>query len=198
MADLRCFVAIELGPELREGIAGTQQSLARVFPKGAVRWVAPTSIHLTLTFLGDVSASRIPEIEERLRTECPPCRPFSFTGEGVGCFPNLRRPSVVWVGVSEPTGSLKRLLRAVERALKPLGFVPEERAFTPHLTLGRTNRMAPSAALAAVGTAVAAAEIGVVGVSPVSQVVLMRSELLPGGPRYTPLASVALEGRDEP
>jgi len=194
MAGIRSFVAVELDPEVKALLAEIQRQLKAATPSGAVRWVRPESIHVTLKFLGDVPQERIGAIESALEQACAPVVPLAFAVAGAGCFPDARRPNVVWVGVEDSGGQLLALQQAVERALNPLGYPPEGRPFRPHLTLGRTNRNAPGADLRKVGEAVSGLRIGHVAQVRVAEVVLMRSDLSPAGARYTPLARIPLGG----
>jgi 2'-5' RNA ligase len=158
-----------------------------------VRWVRPAGIHLTLKFLGEVPASQIAAIAEAMRSACAPHPPFSFAIGGLGCFPDARRPRVVWVGLDEPGGTLAHLQRDIERAMQPLGFRPEGRGFQPHLTLGRVKGGRPEE-LQALGAYVsrARAQVGQVQAASVS---LIRSDLRPDGAVYTGLAVAPLQGK---
>jgi RNA 2',3'-cyclic 3'-phosphodiesterase len=134
---MRTFIAIPLPAESRTMLDKMQQSL-RVH-RADVRWVAIPSIHLTLKFLGEVDPEIIPKLSESIadasRSECP----VGLRLQGLGCFPNLRMPRVVWCGIGGETEALSRLQHKVETACAAFGFAPEERAFHPHLTLGRVN-----------------------------------------------------------
>jgi 2'-5' RNA ligase len=196
MSVIRSFVAVDLGQTVKSRLAEIQRQLKASVPSGSVRWVQPDSVHLTLKFLGDVPAERIDEIADALRQACEPLAPALFAVAGAGCFPDLRRPNVVWVGVDDPARRLAALQQAVERALNPLGFPPENRPFNPHLTLGRTQRSAPGADLRAVGERVGALKVGALGRVDVHEIILMRSDLLPGGARYAPLARISLLGAE--
>ena len=196
MADVRSFVAVDLGAPVKTQLGVLQRELKARTPAGAVRWVQPDAIHLTLNFLGDVPEERVSEIVAALQRACGPIALLSFSIAGAGCFPNLRRPNVVWVGVEDPSGALRALQAAVEKALNPLGFPPENRPFKPHLTLGRTQRNAPGEDLHAVGERVGALTVGTLGQVDVREILLMRSDLLPGGARYTPLARILLGGAE--
>ncbi|MDI7277312.1 MAG: RNA 2',3'-cyclic phosphodiesterase, partial [Anaerolineae bacterium] len=136
---VRTFVAIELDVDLRTTLGELQGRLRRAPLARLGRWVAPEGIHLTLKFLGNVPAGRVPELGEALRRACARIAPFEIAIAGLGCFPSYQRPRVLWVGVEEPTGSLERLYSAVERELERVGFRPEGRPFTPHLTLARVS-----------------------------------------------------------
>ncbi len=151
---LRTFIAIELDEPLLIAIGRVQGKLKRQTPPGGVKWVAPDGIHLTLKFLGDTPAGRVPEIVAALERACAGAQPFEFSVEGRGCFPNFRRPRVIWVAVREKGQALARLQAAVERHVAPLGWPAEDRAFSPHLTLGRVNRNISPDMEAAVSAAV--------------------------------------------
>jgi 2'-5' RNA ligase len=191
MDDLRAFIAIELEPEILQRMGALQARLREEVPEGLVRWVKPEGIHLTLQFLGDVSAARVEAIAEAMRQTCAAYAPFRFTVGGMGCFPDARRPRVVWVGVDEPGGVLAGLQRSIVQALKPLGFAPEKRPFSAHLTLGRVKEGRP-AALQALGARVAQGGPEI-GQQTAAEVHLIRSDLRPSGAVYTTLAVAPLD-----
>jgi len=189
---VRTFIAIELTPAILKRIGDLQARLKEDVPHGLVRWTRPGGIHLTLKFLGEVPVTQVDAIAEAMREACTPYASFSFAVGGLGCFPNPRRPRVIWVGVDEASGVLARLQRDVERAIKPLGYPPERRGFSPHLTLGRVKGRDRDA-LQALGTYVSRAQVRV-GEMRATSVSLMRSDLLPGGAVYTELATAPLSG----
>ena len=189
---LRTFVAIELDEPLRTAIMRVQGKFRRLAPPGSVKWVAPDGIHLTLKFLGDTPTSRLGEIEAALRAACASVAPFEFSVEGRGCFPNTRRPRVVWVAVRDKGQMLARLQAAVEHHVAPLGWPTEERGFSPHLTLGRVAKGASPAAEAAVGQMVERSVVEQIGAQRVTAVNLIASELRPAGAVYTTLVSAPL------
>ena len=194
MEKIRTFIAIELEQELLKKLTDLQDRLKAEMPRGAVRWVRPEGIHLTLKFLGDVPAKQIQDIAQAVEQGCAEVSPFTLTVGGSGCYPNLRRPRVVWVGVEEPTGNLAALQRAIERHVAPLGYPTERRPFSPHLTLGRVKRQARQDERQAIGEAVAAAEVGALAEMAVAGVGVIRSDLRPSGAVYTLLADVPLAG----
>ena len=189
---LRTFIAIELDETLRIAIARVQGKFKRLVPPGSVKWVAPEGIHLTLKFLGDTPASRLGEVEAALRAACAGSAPFEFSVEGRGCFPNTRRPRVVWVAVRDKGQALARLQAAVERHVAPLGWPAEERGFSPHLTLGRVAKGASPAAEAVVGQVVEQSVVEQIGAQRVTAVNLIESELRPAGAVYRRLVNVPL------
>ena len=191
---LRTFIAIELDEPLRIALRSVQEKLKRQAPPGSVKWVGPDGIHLTLKFLGDTPRGRVPEIEAALQEACAGLKPFEFSVEGRGCFPNFHRPRVIWVAVNEKSGTLTRLQAAVERTVSPLGWPTEERAFSPHLTLGRVAKGADSPTAAAVGHAVEKSVVELIGLQPVTAISLIQSDLRPSGAVYSRLLHIPLTG----
>jgi RNA 2',3'-cyclic 3'-phosphodiesterase len=192
---LRTFIAIELNRPLREALARIQDQFRAQMPRGSVRWVEADGIHLTLKFLGDTPRKQVPEIEAALQRAVAGFGPFEFTVEGRGCFPNTRRPRVVWVAVRDHGQMLARLAAAVEREVAPLGWPTEDRPFSPHLTLGRVGRGVSSHDETAVGQAVEQSVVEQIGRQRVSGINLMQSELNPSGAVYRRLLEVALPGQ---
>jgi 2'-5' RNA ligase len=188
----RCFIAIELDRSVLEALDRLQAKLRREVPDGVVRWVAGSGIHLTLKFLGDVPLGQVRDIEDGIVRACRSYVPFALTCSGIGCFPNPRRPRVVWVGVEASGGVLSKLQQTVEREVAPLGYPTEKREFTPHLTLGRAQRRASSDELRRLGELISSAKVGPIAEMEVSEVSLIRSDLRPTGAVYTPLAQVPL------
>jgi 2'-5' RNA ligase len=189
---LRTFIAVELDDNARQALGTVLDELKPRAPKGSVRWVNPDSVHLTLKFLGDTPAKRIAEIEAALAEACAPFPAFAFVIEGRGCFPNFRRPNIVWVAVRDRGKALAHLQEAIEAKIAPLGWPTEKRPFQPHLTLGRVNRDGGPEVQAAVGAAVEAFEVDTIATVPVAGVSLMQSELRPGGSVYTRLFEARL------
>ncbi|HOG48172.1 MAG TPA: RNA 2',3'-cyclic phosphodiesterase [Anaerolineae bacterium] len=197
MDTIRAFIAIELDAPLRAALGELQGRLKRA-PLGRLgRWVDPGGIHLTLKFLGDVSTSQLPELRQALQRAAGEVLPFDVALAGLGCFPNTRQPRVIWVGVDEPTGALKRLQCAVERELGAIGFPPEGRAFTPHLTLARVRDQVASLERAELGAWVQQQSVGRVGAMCAAELALMQSQLRPGGAVYTCLEAAPLQRREE-
>ncbi len=155
-----------------------------------MKWVAPANLHLTLKFLGDIPAGDLPAVGAALRGALAGSGgPFVLGLEGVGAFPSASSPRVVWVGVTQGREALTGLAARVQEALGPLGFPPEARGFSPHLTLGRCRSSRNAAGLVAVLAALRDYRGPQVRVE---RVVLFSSELRPAGPAYAPLETFAL------
>lgn len=192
MASIRVFVAISLSDEILTMLEHTAAQLRQGLGGGAGRWVRAEGIHLTLKFLGETPEERLPVINATLDKVCCAHAPFALRLSGLGCFPNMRRPRVVWAGVEEETGRLERLQRAVERELAREGFPQEARRFTPHLTLARVHERAAREEIEALGGAVADYILDTAPAMTVRTVHLIRSDLRPSGAVYTSLYEAAL------
>jgi 2'-5' RNA ligase len=157
-----------------------------------VAWVATENLHITLKFLGGVEESQIEPITTSLAVVASDVPAFDAALRGLGAFPSLHRPRVIWVGLAEGVTPMTGLASAVDQALAAIGVPREERPFSGHVTLGRVREPRHDPALAEALTRGAACVFGEVRVEHVS---LMRSDLSPRGARYTELAALPLRGR---
>jgi RNA 2',3'-cyclic 3'-phosphodiesterase len=191
---MRSFVALLLNEATRESVAAEIERLRPL--SRAVAWVPPPNLHLTLRFLGNQTADRLREVERALEEIAATGSPFSMTLGGLGAFPGLDRPRILWVGVSEGGPAARALQLALEVALETRGFGRAARPWHPHLTIGRVfdDRRWRREAGPALREAVAgpARDFGLV---PVRAISLMRSDLSPRGARYSELASLPLGGQ---
>jgi len=184
---LRLFVAVEIEGRVKERIARLQGRLKTYDPIGAVRWVRPENLHLTLKFLGEVQDDVLPPLERALERVGHQVRPGVINLRGVGVFPRWDRPRVIWVGAPK-ADTLAEAAAAVDAALVPVGFEPEERPFAPHLTIGRVRR-SPGDGFAEVCKKYDQTDFGTISLDEVS---LVRSRLTPKGPIYTVLRRFSL------
>ena len=194
MTTIRSFIAIELSDEARAALADLQNRLKAVAPAQVVRWAAPESIHLTLHFLGDVAPNDVEKITELIQRAASTCPPFDLTMGGLGCFPNTRRPRIIWASVSGQTETLLSLQQNLGEKLKEIGFTSEARPYAPHLTVGRVKDGLPQRQLTQLGQMLEReqSQVGQLATLPVTKISLMKSELKPAGAVYTRLASVGL------
>jgi 2'-5' RNA ligase len=191
---VRLFVAIGLTDELLAALRSVRDRLDQAIEPGAVRWVRPGGIHLTLKFLGEVRDSGLGEVEALLEQAARAGQPFELRVGGFGCFPSMRKPRVLWVGVEEPSGALERLQSRLERGFVDMGFRRDRHDFHPHLTLGRVKRHVRGQALRELAEYLTEVEIAPLGSQGVQRVQLIRSELRPEGARYTTLSSYPFGG----
>jgi 2'-5' RNA ligase len=187
--EVRCFIAVGLPDGLRGEIDRQTGRLRKL--DADVRWVPLENLHLTLKFLGNTPEKVIPEIEIRLQEVVGSVRGFEISFSGVGVFPSPRRPRVVWIGISEGAEAMRVLQGAVEEAVSELGFEPEKRGFSPHLTLGRLRSQRGSGAVLKELDALKGADFGTMAVRGVS---LLKSELSPSGAKYTALYEAVFGG----
>lgn len=197
MDAIRAFIAIELPAPILAQLSQIETRLKPQMPADCIRWAKPDSIHLTLKFLGQVPSDQIDLILSSLRTAVATHHAFTLEVADAGCFPNLHRPRVVWVGIKEdaPGNRLAHLQRSVENAISPLGYPTEQRGFSPHLTLGRLARDVRPGDLKKVGDVIAASQVGSLGRWDVINVALIKSDLKPTGAVYTILAHAPLAGK---
>jgi 2'-5' RNA ligase len=192
MEQVRCFIAIELPDEVKAGLTRLQAQLKSGNPP-PVKWVDPYGIHLTLKFLGNVAADRLSQITGAIEEAAQGIPPFHLEVKGLGVFPNLRRVQVAWVGISGEVDKLIQLQKRIESNLARLGFAPELRAFTPHLTLARVRDQASSDERQRLGQIIADTKFEATYTFPVEAISLMRSQLTREGAIYSQISSVELK-----
>ncbi len=190
---IRAFFAVDVDDATRAAASDVASALRAGPDGGEVRWVRPESLHVTLRFLGEIDARRVPELTSRVREQTERLSPFRMRLGGPRPFPSLRRPTVVVLDV-EPEEPLRELAEAVERGVVAAGFAPETRTFHPHLTLGRVqrrrggDRRRTGRRFSTGMDAAAPADVA----CDVTESALFRSELAPSGARYTPLERIPL------
>ena len=183
---IRAFVAVDLEPLTVQKIA---EAIVRLRPRmPSIRWLPPANFHLTLKFLGDVDEAKVAPIAAALERDLYPFSSFTINAKGLGVFPDLKRPRILWVGLIGD--ELNVLASKVERVLIPFGFAAEKRAFTPHLTVGRWRQFKGSSK--ELGDEIAKWSGHDFGRSNVGEVILFQSVLEPEGAVYRPLKTVAL------
>lgn len=186
---MRLFIAAELGDALVAGLAKELERLSPTAPKA--RWVRPENVHLTLSFLGEVGPDRVPALERVVREIAARHPVISLEVRGGGAFGSPRRPHVLWLGLRGNLAALEALHADLKAALAPLGFVPEDREFRPHLTLGRSRDPRGEPTLAACAEALRDVDLGSLRIS---ELVLFESHLSGKGPRYTARVRAPLQG----
>jgi RNA 2',3'-cyclic 3'-phosphodiesterase len=191
MSVIRAFIAIDLPPDVSRQLDQVSKQLKEHLQNVPIRWASAENIHLTIKFLGEVSLANLTMLKEVLEAEVNGHRPFEVSVGGLGAFPNLRMPRVVWIGIEAPS-DLASLQRGVEGAMSRIGYAREDRPFSPHLTLGRVSRNASSRESHIIGEVLEATKIGYLGLIPVSKVCLYRSDLKPSGATYTRIFQASL------
>jgi 2'-5' RNA ligase len=178
----RTFIAVDVAPFTRDRLRGLQEQLAGV--DSGVRWVHPANFHCTLIFLGEIHDREVVTVCRAVEEVARATPPFSYTLSGLGAFPNPRRPRTLIAHIAEGADRLIELHGRLEPVLVDRGcYRREERAFTPHVTIGRVQR--ESGPDLAASLLKYAAWQG--GETKAREVQVLSSELRPDGPEYTVL-----------
>jgi 2'-5' RNA ligase len=185
---IRAFVGIRIDPEVTRRIREAQARLEK--PLKRIRWVKDKSLHLTLKFLGEIPEERVAAAGDALERATRGRESFVFGCRGLGVFPDIRRPRVLWVGLEGKW--LVPLAAAVDERLEAVGFARERREFKPHLTLGRWREFDGRTDL--LRQQLEGWKDHDFGVSPVNEVIFFQSVLKPDGAIYTPLRIFPLGG----
>jgi len=189
---LRAFIAIEVPTGVQRAIADSTAALKSALPKPLIRWVVPQNVHLTLKFLGEVSPTALEKLAEILNMEVYSYSMFSISVGGLGAFPTPRRPRVIWIGLETPP-ALQALWHAVETVAARLGYTPEERPFSAHLTIGRVGQNISASDAQHIRSMLESTKVGTLGTLRVEAVHIFKSDLLPGGSVYTHLYALPLK-----
>jgi RNA 2',3'-cyclic 3'-phosphodiesterase len=191
MSLLRAFIAVEIPPEIRQTVCNATSSLRKGIGP-LVRWVPLENIHLTLKFLGDVSPANVDMLSQMLVAEADLFSCFDLRFHGIGSFPNLKRPRVIYIGIQAPA-ALEALQRGIESASRRLGYESEERGFSAHLTIGRVKQNITGSEQQTIRRALEEAKIDSLGTARVDSVHLYKSDLRPAGSVYTRLFTASLK-----
>jgi len=188
MPSQRLFIALETPAGVVPRIGEVRDRLRA--SQADVKWESDEKLHATLVFLGDTDDALLPEIVSSLERVGRRFGPVEVKYAGVGCFPGKRSPKVVWVGMEDPTQTLLALHRDTETCLVALGFRKEERAFRPHVTLGRVKGERGLHSLIRMMESITfeSQPVRIRGIA------LVKSELKPSGSVYTTLKTVPLTG----
>ena len=195
MSLLRAFVALDIPADLRQRVGQTIAELRQEIGP-LVRWVPIENMHLTLKFLGDIAPSNVDMLSQMLRAEADlfPC--FDFHLGGLGSFPSLKRPRVLYIGIQAPA-ALDALQRGIESAARRLGYESEERGYSPHLTIGRLRQNATATDQQSIRRRIEQTKIDSLGTARVDSVHLYKSDLKPSGSVYTRLYTAPLKSSSD-
>ncbi len=183
---IRSFISVELPPAIRHSITELVSRLRKAGPD--VAWVHADNIHLTLKFLGNADNSLLAKIKDRIGKKLSHFNTFYIKIVGVGCFPSKKRPRVLWVGI-ESSVALNDLHRSLEAEVAELGFVRDERPYSPHLTIGRIRSRKGVAQMLSRLEEFRTAEFGDMEVN---RIHIMKSELKTTGAEYTSIAEIPI------
>jgi RNA 2',3'-cyclic 3'-phosphodiesterase len=191
MSLLRTFIAVEIPSQMQEAIQKEAGRFRKIIGSSLVRWVPVQNVHLTLKFLGDVSPANVDVLTRMLRAEADSCTSFDIHRGGLGSFPSLKLPRVIYIGIQAPAG-LEALYHGIQSAAARLGYESESRGFSPHLTIGRVMQNITSSGQQRIRRALEEIKIDSLGTARVDSVHLYKSDLKPSGSVYTRLYSAPL------
>ncbi len=181
---IRSFIAVELNEGIREELKNVQEDLKKL--NLDVKWVEINNIHLTLKFLGYADTQDLEKIKTILKETAVLFKPFEISLSDLGVFPKIDFPRVIWAGLNQGKDELIKIASVLEENLKKLGFTPEDREFSPHLTLGRVRSAKNKDKLKNYFTS---SKPDFSKRQEIKTLTLFQSQLSPKGPTYTALAS---------
>lgn len=187
---LRTFIALELPPETISLLDKVQQALKSSGLRA--KWVKPENIHLTLKFLGNIDPGDIDKIGGAMTEAVQDCAPLTLTAKGVGVFPGIKRPRVIWVGLGGQITLLFAVQRKLDDHLAAIGIAKEKRPFKGHLTLGRFKQSVHPKKISHIIQEHADLDSEAFIAK---RIVLFQSDLKETGPQYTKLLQTTLEVR---
>lgn len=187
---IRAFLALDPPPEILRTIADIQGALRKNI-RGSVSWVRPEGMHLTLKFFGDIATDDINVVSEVVAGHAAGARTFHLEAKGLGVFPGLRRPRVLWFGIGGEVERLIALQQAIDQGLEACGFPREERPFRAHLTLARIKS---PRGLEGLDSVIAGKGSESAGKFMATGLTLFKSDLTPKGAIYTTLGHFPFQG----
>ncbi len=191
MTLLRAFIAIEIKQQTCIAIEQQTAYLRETLGEDIIRWVPLENIHLTLKFLGDVSASHLNFLKQMIAHTADSHPQFDLQISGLSAYPSTRNPRVLFIGFHAPA-ALSALQKSIEDGAARLGYEQVEHDFEPHLTLGRVRQNANMSDLPKIRAALEKTQLGAIGKTRVDSIHLYKSDLNPGGSIYTKLFSATL------
>jgi RNA 2',3'-cyclic 3'-phosphodiesterase len=185
----RIFTAVDISAEARRKASAYIENLRRQFPELRAGWDKPEKLHLTLKFLGETSDEQLAQLTKAVDAAAREISNFKLRIEDTGVFPNPRKARVLWLGVKDEKGSLRKLNEALENECERQDLAREKRDFKAHLTIARLREPEKSKNLieAHLRETFAAVEFEV------SEIVIYQSELSPQGSRYTVVSKHAFK-----
>ena len=182
---IRSFLAFELPPDIKKEVAKIADEVKK---SGlAAGWVKPGNIHLTVIFMGDVEEKNISAIISSIDNVVNKYEPFDIALGGIGIFPGIKKPRVLWLGLNGEIERLGSLRDELQKTLEAYGIKQEKRTFRPHLTLGRFRK--PLRDRAPLKKVIEAYNDISGPPGKLNDLILFKSELKPGGSVYTRMHS---------
>jgi 2'-5' RNA ligase len=187
---IRSFLAFELSRPVKK----IMQQVSAELKKSNLdaKWVKIDNIHLTVIFLGDIEEQWLEQIDAAAQAACIQSAPFAINLQSMGCFPNKKKARVLWLGIAGELGRMADFQKSLQKGLAPLNIKEEDREFKPHLTLGRFRTPGNQGQL--LEKILQQYQDLTSPIAPLTELVLFKSDLKPGGAEYTKLRSWPLSG----
>jgi 2'-5' RNA ligase len=189
--EIRSFLAFDLPPEIRKIVAQVSGELRK--SSLDVRWVKVENIHPTVVFMGNIKEEDITPINDLVQEVCLSSGPFDVLLKGLGSFPNPKNPRVLWIGLDGDLERMSHFRDALQKQLRPFGIKEEKRRFKPHLTLGRFRKYKRGDPT--LDEMILRYHDLTDSVFSLNELSMFRSDLKPGGAKYTKLESWPLSGK---
>jgi 2'-5' RNA ligase len=189
---IRTFIAVEIDASIRKQLVALQGELRGVAE--GVKWVEAENLHVTLKFLGDVDETQLYAVCKLAQQSVAGHFAFPMHVCGVGAFPNAGRPRIIWAGIQQGADELRRIYQSLDDAFGHEGYPREDRAFTPHLTLGRARQGTSPQQLAG---ALAKLKEWEAGKTLVREILVMSSQLSSSGPSYSVMGRARLANLEQ-
>ena len=184
---IRAFIAIDIDKHNKQKISGIISYLKTA--NADIKWITENQIHLTLKFLGNIEQNKIQDISKILKSIAMDFSPFNIQFSGIGAFPNILHPRVIWLGMNKGKESLKLLNNKIETELERLGIRKEKREYKAHLTLGRVRTLKNVSKLI---TLINEAKFHPQEEIKIDKLILFQSTLTAKGAIHSPLSNVYL------
>ncbi len=188
MKKIRAFIAFPISSELRKKLLDVQKEISKGLHH--LRPAKPDGIHITLHFLGEITESQVYQIGRLMENVCEEFDPFNLECKGIGGFPDMKFPRVIWAGFDGDPGPITMLQKTLGKELEKMGFPVESRPFNPHLTIFRTKVQKQLGTIRKRAETISKESLGEVKCD---TLVLFKSELSPKGAKYDKLKMVALD-----
>jgi len=188
MGIIRTFIAVEIDNLTKQKISELISNLKK--SDADAKWIAENQMHLTLKFLGNIEENKVQEISDTLKSIASAFREFDIALSGIGAFPDIKRPRVIWIGIDKGADNLKSLANQVEMEMGKLGFEKEKRGFKSHLTLGRVRS---SKNISNLIDLIKKTDFSYSNEIKINELILFQSMLTPKGAVYTQLAGLNLK-----
>lgn len=188
---MRTFIAVDFPPNTLEKIADITGFFKTLTPEKTLKWVETENLHLTIKFLGEIDEQTAAQVKRTLSVALKDQHSFEIEISGLGMYPNKNKPRVIWLGITG-AGPLADIYKVTNHELAKLEIQPEQRPFSPHLTIARIRRNTDHKAAQQIGEILSKYQVDPLGTITITQVHLYQSDLTPSGPIYTRLHSVNL------